>query len=158
MIYPGRISFSGMSAAKNKQGEPWWCMPDPDPDLFTVRSDTTRTTWSEFANCPRRNWPLRSGTSRTGRASRSRCQPLPEPIVTLAPTPTPRPIEGSEPEEILLNAGCTSCHKIGDLGEGHKVGPDLSNIGWLARRPCRRYGSRCLYLAVNHRPQRLFSP
>ena len=38
-----------------------------------------------------------------------------------------------DPEEIVLNAGCTSCHKIGELGESHKVGPDLSDIGWLAQ-------------------------
>jgi nitrite reductase (NO-forming)/hydroxylamine reductase len=60
-------------------------------------------------------------------------EPLPEPITTPAPAQEVRQIEGTEAEEIMLNAGCTSCHQIGVLGEGHKVGPDLSDIGWQAQ-------------------------
>ena len=48
------------------------------------------------------------------------------------PTATPRPIGGTTPEEIILNAGCGSCHKIGAIGEAHKVGPDLTYIGLTA--------------------------
>jgi hypothetical protein len=54
------------------------------------------------------------------------------PIATPAPTSTPRPVEGVEPEEIILSAGCGSCHKIGNIGEAHKVGPDLTYIGLTA--------------------------
>jgi cytochrome c2 len=53
---------------------------------------------------------------------------VPADMPTPAPTSTPRPVEGEDATEILLNSGCGSCHKIGELGEGHKVGPDLSNI------------------------------
>jgi hypothetical protein len=56
----------------------------------------------------------------------------PTPAATAAATATPRPLEGTEAAEILLSAGCISCHQIGDLGEAHKVGPDLSGIGLLA--------------------------
>src|SRR5690606_27822124 len=41
-------------------------------------------------------------------------------------------IDGIEPDEIILNAGCGACHKIGSLGEAHKVGPDLTYIGLTA--------------------------
>jgi mono/diheme cytochrome c family protein len=64
-------------------------------------------------------------------------EPTPEPALsptptsTPAPTATPQPLEGTAAEEILLSAGCISCHQIGDLGEAHKVGPDLSGIGLL---------------------------
>ncbi len=53
-------------------------------------------------------------------------------IPTPAPTNTPRPVQGEDAEDIILNSGCGSCHKIGTLGEAHKVGPDLSNIGNIA--------------------------
>ena len=33
---------------------------------------------------------------------------------------------------VLVNAGCGACHKIGSIGEAHKVGPDLSAIGLTA--------------------------
>jgi len=59
----------------------------------------------------------------------------PTPTSTPAPTSTPQPLEGAEPEELLLSGGCISCHKIGALGEAHKVGPDLSSIGLLAGEP-----------------------
>jgi hypothetical protein len=41
-------------------------------------------------------------------------------------------VQGEDAQDIILNSGCGSCHKIGELGEGHKVGPDLSNIGNIA--------------------------
>ena len=65
-------------------------------------------------------------------------QPTPAATTEPAETPVPvatatlGPITGSEPEEIIHNAGCGSCHLIGDLGESRKVGPDLSNIGVTA--------------------------
>ena len=59
--------------------------------------------------------------------------PTPDPVPTAtrtpAPTPMPRPIAGIDPETVILNSGCGSCHAIGQLGESGKVGPDLSNIG-----------------------------
>ena len=55
-----------------------------------------------------------------------------EPAATPAPTPTPRPVQGNTVEEVLLNAGCGACHAIGPIGEGHKVGPNLSLIGYEA--------------------------
>jgi hypothetical protein len=62
---------------------------------------------------------------------RASATPPATPLSTTVP-PTPRPIEGEDAETIIRNAGCGSCHAIGELGEGHKVGPDLSFIGLTA--------------------------
>ncbi len=111
---------------KTSKSEPWWCMPDPEPDYSPCAAILRAVPGSEFVKLSDEEIAELEEELEEGPL-------LPEPIVTLAPEPTPRPIEGVEPEEIALNAGCTSCHKIGELGEGHKVGPDLSNIGWNAQ-------------------------
>jgi hypothetical protein len=108
-----------------KKGGPWWCMPDPDPEFSPcdaiLRADPAgeirQPTAEELAE-------LHAQTAAT---------PAPaEPTSAPEPTATPRPIEGIEPEAIIQNAGCGSCHKIGAIGEAHKVGPDLSYIGITA--------------------------
>ncbi len=105
---------------KTKKGGPWYCMPDPDPDFSPceaiLRADPAGELQQPTAD------ELAAQTEETATST-------PAPVTTPAPTPTPRPIEGQEAEEIILNAGCGSCHRIGALGEGHKVGPDLSAIG-----------------------------
>ena len=114
---------------KTIKGEPWWCMPDPDPDYSPCHATLRAEPGSDFVQLS----PQELATLEAQQAEQAESAPLPEPIATPAPTPTPRPIEGIDPEEIVLNAGCTSCHQIGELGESHKVGPDLSNIGWFAQ-------------------------
>jgi hypothetical protein len=107
-----------------KKGGPWWCMPDPDPDFSPcdaiLRADPAgelhQPTAEELAE-------LQEQTAATPTAAGATIP---------APTATPRPIEGIEPEAIIQNAGCGSCHMIGALGEAHKVGPDLSFIGLTA--------------------------
>lgn len=107
-----------------KKGGPYWCLPDPEPAYSPCEAilraepagDLRQPTVEELATV----------------------QPTPEsatsptPTSTPAPTATPRPIDGAAVEEIIMNAGCGSCHQIGTLGEGHKVGPDLSDIGLTA--------------------------
>ncbi len=115
---------------KTKKGGPYWCMPDPEPAfspcdavLKAVPADKLRQpTAEELAT----SVPTPQPTNESGPTQ------IPLPTQTPAPTPTIRPIEGSNPEEIILNAGCGSCHQIGALGESHKVGPDLSNINEVA--------------------------
>jgi len=103
-----------------KKGDPWWCMPDPEP---------------EFSPC---NALLRvEPADELPQSSLTQMTPTTESIVpstptvnpTPAKTPTPRPVAGENAEEIMLNSGCGSCHVIGDFGEAGKVGPDLSDIG-----------------------------
>lgn len=109
---------------KTKKGGPWWCMPDPDPDFSPCETILKANPAGE----------LRQPTAEELAA----LQPIeavtaPEsPAVTPLPTPTPRPIEGEDAETIILNAGCGSCHQIGSIGEAHKVGPDLTWIGYNA--------------------------
>lgn len=105
---------------KTKKSSPWWCMPDPEPDYSPC----------EAILRAERSGPL-TQPSQEELAQQPTPTPAP-PTPTPAPTPTPRPIEGTTAEEIFLNAGCTSCHQIGSLGEAHKVGPDLSSIGLIA--------------------------
>jgi hypothetical protein len=108
-----------------KQGEPWWCMPDPDPDFSPCNAILRADPAGE----------LRQPTAEELAAIQPE-EPAPvepdAPTPVPAPSPVPRPIEGEEPEAILLNAGCVSCHQIGSLGEAHKVGPDLTWIGYNA--------------------------
>jgi hypothetical protein len=109
---------------KTKKGGPWWCMPDPEP---------------EFSPCE---------AVLVARPAGALQQPTAEELAALqvlatatsvapaaefpAPTATPRPIEGDDAPTIIQNAGCTACHQIGELGEAHKVGPDLSDVGLTA--------------------------
>ena len=110
---------------KTIKGEPWWCMPDPDPDFSPCESILRAEPGSELVQPS----PSEMATMQAVQLA----TPTPLPDSTPIPTPTPRPIDGVAPEEIVLNAGCTSCHQIGELGESHKVGPDLSNIGYFAQ-------------------------
>ncbi len=111
----------------SKKGGPYWCMPDPEPAFSPCdavlharpEGELRQPTVSELEETK----PTLEPTSESAVS--------PTPTATPAPTVTPRPLDGTEPEEILLNAGCTSCHQIGSLGEAHKVGPNLSNIGSL---------------------------
>ncbi len=106
-----------------KKGGPWWCMPDPEPDFSPCEAilhaepagELRQPTAEELAILEAAVTPTSEATS-----------------ATAAPTATPRPIEGSDPATIILNAGCGACHKIGAIGEAHKVGPDLSAIGLTA--------------------------
>lgn len=122
---------------KTSKSEPWWCMPDPDPDYSPCDTTLRAELGSEIVQLSAEELAaLQAQQAEEEQQAQEANQieaPLPEPIVTPAPSPTPRPIEGIEPDELVRNAGCTSCHKIGELGESHKVGPDLSDIGWLAQ-------------------------
>lgn len=110
---------------QTKKGGPWWCMPDPDPD---------------FSPCEARLKLDPAGELRQPTAEELAALQPPETAAliteaeaeTPAPTPTPRPIDGEDAKTIILNAGCGSCHQIGAIGEAHKVGPDLTWIGYNA--------------------------
>jgi hypothetical protein len=108
-----------------KKGDPWWCMPDPDPDFSPCDAILRAEPAGE----------LRQPTAEELAAGQP-AEPTPsateDPAASPAPSPTSRPIEGEDAEAILLNAGCVSCHQIGSLGEAHKVGPDLTWIGYNA--------------------------
>jgi hypothetical protein len=106
-----------------KKGGPWWCMPDPDPDFSPCEAILHAEPAGE----------LRQPTAEELAVLEAQPTPTSEaPAATAAPTATPRPIEGSDAPTIILNAGCGACHKIGSIGEAHKVGPDLSAIGLTA--------------------------
>jgi hypothetical protein len=108
---------------KTKKSNPIWCQPDPEPGINMCETilearpagELVQPTEEELAAMPTPTTTAVAGDT-----------PTP------APTNTPRPVEGEDAEDIILNSGCGSCHKIGELGEGHKVGPDLSNIGNIA--------------------------
>jgi hypothetical protein len=108
---------------KTKKGGPWYCMPDPEPDFSPCEAVLRADPAGELTQ------PTDEEIAAQEEAEAAVVQqPTPSP----APQPTPRPIEGQSAEDIVLNAGCGSCHRIGTLGEGHKVGPDLSMIGVVA--------------------------
>ena len=108
---------------KTKKMEPLWCMPDPEPGLnqceailrVQIANALPQPTAEELAEMSETPVPLATETA-----------------VTPPPAATPRPVQGDSVEEIILNAGCGACHAIGPIGEGRKVGPDLSAIGYEA--------------------------
>ena len=113
---------------KSNKTEPFWCMPDPEPDfspceaILTIapgnelRQPTDEEIQQLFALTPT---PDVSDSAETSTA-----------IAEIPPTP--RPITGESADEVILNSGCGACHLIGEHGDSGKVGPDLSNIGNLA--------------------------
>lgn len=108
-----------------KKGSPWWCMPDPEPDFSPCDAVLRAEPAGE----------LRQPTTEEVAELEAQIAATPtteSPTAVPLPVATPRPIDGVEAEEIILNAGCGACHKIGDLGEAHKVGPDLTYIGLTA--------------------------
>ena len=108
-----------------KKGSPWWCMPDPDPD-FSPCDAVLRADPAGELEQP-------SAEELVELQAQTLATPSPAPPTTAPqPTATPRLIDGSTAEEIILNAGCGACHKIGSIGEAHKVGPDLTYIGLTA--------------------------
>ena len=121
---------------KTKRGGPWWCQPDPEPEVNPCYSAM------RFQRSGKLSQPTEQELAQL------HAQPTATPVPASSPTPeadavaevaalptlkpTPRPVSGQQPEEIILNAGCGACHAIGQLGEGGKVGPDLSNIAQVA--------------------------
>lgn len=108
-----------------KKGGPWWCQPDPEPDFSPCESILHADPSGE----------LRQPTAEEIAEQQAQIENEPTTEATAIPSQpsaTPRPIGGVTAEEIILNAGCGNCHKIGDIGEAHKVGPDLSYIGLTA--------------------------
>lgn len=122
-VFGENIVFWYVPLLKTKKTEPIWCQPDPEPGInqceailrVEITDELPQPTTEELAEMATTATPV-----------------PPDTAVTPAPSPTPRPVPGSTAEEILVNAGCSSCHAIGSIGEGHKVGPDLSSIGYQA--------------------------
>ncbi len=105
---------------KTRKGEPWWCMPEPGPE----GSPCAAVLRAEPVVGGR---PSTQTTPAPTRTPRPTAIPGAKPAVPLVVT-----IEGEDAATLLLNAGCTACHVIGDLGSHGKVGPDLSQIGRTA--------------------------
>lgn len=108
---------------KTKQSAPLWCSPDPEPGINQCQSSLRARPAGE----------LRQPTAAELEAMAAIPTATPVPTAPPMPTSAPRAVAGETAEEYILNAGCGSCHKIGRLGEAHKVGPDLSQIGLTAR-------------------------
>lgn len=118
------------------KGGPWWCMPDPEPD-FSPCDVILRAELGEELRQPSAEEITRTRPTPTETAPPVGTTTLTPEITatataTSAPTATPRPLEGEDVATILSGAGCSSCHVIGSIGERHKVGPNLSNIGRIA--------------------------
>lgn len=114
---------------QTKHGEPWWCMPDPEPDFSPCNGLLRLIPTTELPVSPTPTPTTEVEPQATPTAEET---PTVEATPTPLPTTTPRPIAGDDAETIILNSGCGVCHQIGDLGETGKVGPDLSNIGFEA--------------------------
>ncbi len=121
---------------KTKKGGPWYCMPDPSPDLTpctaVLRASPAGTlpTPEELAALMPEEETDEDGITITKIEDQEQDDnAVPTNTPPPAATSTPAPLEGQDAETILLNSGCLACHVIGDLGDHGKVGPDMTNIG-----------------------------
>jgi hypothetical protein len=107
---------------KTKKGDPWWCMPDPEPDFSPCDAFSLVQPVGELIQPPTSEPVALPEVEATSDA---------QPVATAAPAPisTRRPVVGDDAISIIESSGCGSCHVIGLLGEARKVGPDLTNIG-----------------------------
>lgn len=108
-----------------KRGGPWWCQPDPEPEFSPCNTELRADPMGELRQ------PTAEEVAQLEQQSAATATPA-SPTSAPQPTATPHPIGGDTAEEIILNAGCGACHKIGAMGESHKVGPDLTYIGITA--------------------------
>lgn len=109
---------------KTRHDDPIWCMPDPAPD-FSPCDAVLRIERAGELEQP-------TVEEQATRESAPTPTTQPTPAGTATATSTPPPIEGSTAEEVIAASGCGACHKIGDIGETGKVGPDLSYINLIA--------------------------
>lgn len=124
---------------KTKRGGPWWCQPDPEPEVnpcysamyFQRSGKLAQPTEQELAQL--HALPTPAPTIEASSSTETDAEAAVDAVV--APPPlksTPRAVSGVQPEEIILNAGCSACHAMGALGESGKVAPDLSNIAQIS--------------------------
>ena len=106
---------------KTKRAAPWYCMPEPAPDISPCEAILRVVPAGDLVQ------PAPTPTPAPDATATATAPASPEPVEAAASTPAPLP--GTTAEEIIANAGCGACHQIGAIGEAHKVGPDLSNIG-----------------------------
>jgi mono/diheme cytochrome c family protein len=126
---------------KTKKGGPWWCMPDPAPEMspcdavLRVEPAGALPTAEELA-----------ATVAAQEAALAEATPtspptaVPTPLVTSTPDETT--LTGLDALEIMQNAGCLACHMLGDEGAGGKVGPDLTNIAAVAETRIPGFSAR----------------
>ncbi|MEW5989543.1 MAG: hypothetical protein AB1791_23185 [Chloroflexota bacterium] len=107
-----------------KKGGPWWCMPDPAPDISPCQG--------LLRVAPVEPLSLEEPSILATPTPAARPSVTPSPPPTAVATSAPRFITGDDAVTIIQNAGCGNCHQIGRLGEAGKVGPDLSNVGEAA--------------------------
>ncbi len=103
--------------------DPYWCVPDPDPDFSPCEAILRIVPGGELVVAP----PIEVITAEETAA--------PTASQTAGPTATPRPIAGEDAASILLNAGCGACHRLNSVGLEGEIGPDLSNTAaWAGER------------------------
>jgi hypothetical protein len=115
-------------------GEPWWCMPDPDPEFSPCNVILRAEPAGELRQPTAEELAELEATATPAATAVATLSPdvTPTETTTPAPSPTPQPLQGEDIETILTGSGCGSCHSIGEHGERRKVGPDLSNISSVA--------------------------
>jgi mono/diheme cytochrome c family protein len=103
--------------------DPYWCVPDPDPNfspceaVLRVVPGGSLIVEPEIAATP-------TAESTT-----------PEAAPPAGPTSTPRPVAGEDAASIILNAGCGVCHRLNSIGLEGEIGPELSNAAeWAGER------------------------
>lgn len=124
----GNVVIWYVPILKTKKSDPYWCMPDPEPDFSPCEAILTIAPGEELRQLTEEE--LRQLLALTPTPTVGDSAETPTAIAAIPPTP--RPITGGNAEEIMLNSGCGACHLIGAHGDSGKVGPDLSNIGNLA--------------------------
>lgn len=120
---------------KTKKGGPWYCMPEPGPEMTPCTAVLRAAPAGELPTAEELAELMAAEESQItispaeSNDSEQQITAVPTQTSIPLPTSTPVPLEGDEAEMILLNSGCLACHVVGELGDHGKVGPDLTHIG-----------------------------
>ncbi len=121
-----------------KKGGPWWCMPDPAPDVSPCDAILRVSPAGPLPTAVELQTTL---AAQEGERAQATPTALPTPLPTAdpaAPQATSIPDEANQLEEesdpvlIMQNAGCFACHALDDYGRTTEVGPSLNNITAVA--------------------------
>lgn len=123
-----------------KKGGPWWCMPDPAPDVSPCDALLRVSPAGPLPTAVELEATLTAQAEALAQATPT-AEPLPPTATPLpavggeqpAPTNTPEALPpDDDPVIIMQNAGCYACHSLGEYGRTAEVGPSLNNITAVA--------------------------
>jgi hypothetical protein len=115
-----------------KKGGPWWCMPDPAPEVSPCTAVLRIEPAGDLPTAVELQATLTAQAQTTPTPQPTPTRPAPAPTPAEQTPPTSEPEAQDDPVIIMQNAGCFACHIVGPHGTHSTVGPDLTDIATIA--------------------------